>query len=215
MSKYGVGVITVGRRPIRDYLLPDDCTFVVVEDTERRGVAWARNQVLQQLDHCEHIFLFDDDCWPVMRGWAEYWAGQCEVGGVTYSALPEAFKTKPLHPMVDLLVMDEMLCWDGGIGAAIYQHRSALDVIGGYNEALHGYGFEDAGRAVRAQRAGLTGPTRNACPLRCLAYIHSADVFGENPTPSYTVEEKEAHIAANRQAYLDELAGPVFVPYRA
>lgn len=211
MSKYGVGVITVGRRPIRDYLLPDDCTFVVVTDTERRGVAWARNQVLQQLDHCDHIFLFDDDCWPVMHGWAEYWAGQCEAAGVRYSALPEAFKTGVGDY---LLHAREVVGWDGGIGATIYQHRSALEVIGGYNEALHGYGFEDAGRADRAYRAGLTGPTRNACPLRCLAYIHSADVMGENPTPSYTVEEKEAHIAANRDAYLAELAGPVFVPYR-
>lgn len=211
MPKYGVGVIAVGRRPIRDYLLPYDCKFVVVTDTERRGVAWARNQVLQRLDHCEHIFLFDDDCWPVMRGWAEYWAGQCEAAGVRYSALPEAFKSG----MMDFNIRaPEVIAWGGGIGAAIYQHRSALDVIGGYNEALHGYGFEDAGRADRAFRAGLTGPTRNACPLRCLAYIHSADVMGENPTPSYTVEEKEAHIAANRQAYLDELAGPVFVPYR-
>lgn len=215
MSRFGVGVITVGRRPIRDYLLPDDCTFVVVTDTERRGVAWARNQVLQQLDHCEHIFLFDDDCWPVMRGWAEYWAGQCEAAGVRYSALPEAFKTDIEYRAPGFRwPPGEMIAWDGGIGAAIYQHRSALDVIGGYNEILRGYGFEDAGRANRAQRAGLTGPTRNACPLRCLAYIHSADVMGENPTPSYTVEEKEAHIAANRDAYLAELAGPVFVPYR-
>lgn len=214
MSRFGVGVITVGRRPIRDYLLPDDCTFVVVTDTERRGVAWARNQVLQQLDHCEHIFLFDDDCWPVMRGWAEYWSSQCGAAGVRYSALPEAFKTGLADFKYATRYGSELIHWDGGIGAAIYQHRSALDVIGGYNEALRGYGFEDAGRADRAQRAGLTGPTRNACPLRCLAYIHSADVMGENPTPSYTVEEKEAHIAANRAAYLAELAGPVFVPYR-
>lgn len=209
MSKYGVGVITVGLRPIRDYLLPDDCTFVVVEDCERRGVAWARNQVLQQLDHCEHIFLFDDDCWPVMHGWAEYWASHCSTWQLRYSALPEAFKTNALQPL-----NEEVMCWDGGIGAAIYQHRSALDVIGGYNEALKGYGFEDAGRHRRAHRAGLTGPTHNAAPIRLLAYIHSADVMGENPTPSYTVEEKEAHIAANWAAYLAELGGPVYIPYR-
>lgn len=213
MSRFGVGVITVGRRPIRDYLLPAGCAFVVVEDTGRRGPAWARNQALRQLDHCEHIFLFDDDCWPVMRGWAEYWAGQCEAAGIKYSALPEAFKTE-LDLFDDPPIWDEVFAWKGGIGAAIYQHRSALEVIGGYNEALRGYGLEDAGRADRALRAGLTGPARNACPLRCLAYIHSADVFGENPEPSYTVEEKGAHIAANRGAYLAELDGPVFVPYR-
>lgn len=210
MSRYGVGVITVGLRPIHDYLLPDDCAFVVVEDTERRGVAWARNQVLRQLDHCEHIFLFDDDCWPVMHGWAEYWADQCAGADITYSALPEAFKTG--HAFT--IAQGDMIPWLGGIGAAIYQHRSALEVIGGYNEALRGYGLEDAGRADRAYRAGLTGPTRNAAPLRLLAYIHSADVFGENPTPSYSVEEKEAHIALNRPAYLEELKGPVFHPYR-
>ena len=45
MSRFGVGVITVGRRPIRDYLLPDDCAFVVVTDTERRGVAWYRQLI--------------------------------------------------------------------------------------------------------------------------------------------------------------------------
>jgi len=215
VSKFGVGVITVGQRPIHDYLLPDDCTFVVVEDTERNGVAWARNQCLRQLDHCEHIFLFDDDCWPVMRGWAEYWSEQCVNGGIGYSALPEAFKTK-IGDLIEYTVdvNYELFQWDGGIGAAIYQHRSALDVIGGYNEALRGYGLEDAGRADRAYRAGLTGPTRNAAPLRLLAYIHSADVMGENPTPSYTVEEKEAHIRTNHPIYLAELDGPIFIPYR-
>lgn len=210
MRKFGVGVITVGNRPIRDYLLPEDCTLAVIEDTQRRGAAWARNQALQALEHCEHIFLFDDDCWPTMAGWAEYWASQCTTAGVRYSALPEAFKTG-VHRSSR---RTEVECWDGGIGAAVYQHRSALDVIGGYNEALKCYGFEDAGRADRAFRAGLTGPTRNACPIRCLAYIHSADVFGENPAPSYTREEKEAHIAANRDTYAAELAGPVFIPYR-
>lgn len=210
--KYGVGVITVGLRPIRDYLLPDDCAFVVVEDTERRGPAWARNQCLQQLDHCEHIFLFDDDCWPVMRGWAEYWSSQCEAVGVTYSALPEAFKGTLVGTR-----MGDMMTWSGGIGAAIYQHRSALGVIGGYNEQLQGYGLEDAGRAHRAGRAGLSvrNPGFNAAPFRLLAYIHSADVMGENPTPSYTVEEKEAHIAKNHPIYLQELVGPIFIPYRA
>lgn len=213
MSRYGVGVITVGRRPIHDYLLPDDCTFVVVEDTERNGVAWARNQCLRQLDHCEHIFLFDDDCWPVMRGWAEYWSEQCDMHKVRYSALPEAFKSGFVRGAT-VCFGAELAAWEGGIGAAIYQHRSALDVIGGYNEALQGYGLEDAGRADRAYRAGLTGPTRNAAPLRLLAYIHSADVMGENPAPSYTVEEKEAHIRTNHPIYLAELDGPIFIPYR-
>lgn len=213
MAKFGVGVITVGKRPIHDYLLPEDSKFVVIYDNDRRGPAWARNQALQELDGCEHIFLFDDDCWPVMAGWAEYWAGECDRAEVRYSALPEAFKTGITGPQ-DWTCGEELMTWDGGIGAALYQHRQALEVIGGYNERLFAYGFEDAGRADRAQRAGLTGPTRNAAPLRLLAYIHSADVFGENPTPSYSVEEKEAHIAANRPAYEAELAGPVFIPYR-
>lgn len=213
MPKFGVGVITVGKRPIKDYLLPDDCEFVVVTDTDRRGPAWARNQCLQQLDHCEHIFLFDDDCWPVMRGWAEYWSSQCQHIGCLYSAMPESFKAK-----VDLMaggLIDEICGWDGGIGAATYQHRSALDLIGGYNEKLQGYGFEDAGRMDRWYRTGANGQRgRNLAPIRLLAYIHSADVYGENPEPSYTVEKKEAHIAANREEYLRELDGPVFIPYK-
>lgn len=211
MSKYGVGVITVGKRPIKDYLLPEDCEFVVVTDHDRRGVAWARNQCLQQLDHCEHIFLFDDDCWPVMRGWAEYWSSQCEGVGVRYSAMPESFKTG-----LACAHNCEMNWWEGGIGAATYRHRSTLTVIGGYNEKLQGYGFEDAGMLDRARRSAVNGIgiNYNCAPMRLLAYIHSADVYGENPEPSYTVEEKEAHIAANRDEYLRELDGPVFIPYK-
>lgn len=212
--KFGVGVITIGKRPIKDYLLPDDCKFVVVTDHDRRGVAWARNQCLQQLDECEHIFLFDDDCWPVMRGWAEYWAEQCFVFGMTYSAMPESFKSG-LDFTFDGIGLDtEMARWHGGIGAATYQHRSVLDLIGGYNEKLIGYGFEDAGRLARYNKATDEPQTANFAPIRLLAYIHSADVYAENPEPSYTVEEKEAHIAANREEYLRELDGPVFIPYK-
>lgn len=211
MSKFGVGVITVGKRPIKDYLLPDDCEFVVVTDTDRRGPAWARNQCLQQLDHCEHIFLFDDDCWPVMRGWAEYWSESCEGSDLGYSAMPESFKSD-LMAIVDH--QTELAYWSGGIGAATYHHRNILSIIGGYNEKLQAYGFEDAGRLARHNRHIDEPQTANFAPVRLLAYIHSADVYGENPEPSYTVEEKEAHIAANREEYLRELDGPVFIPYR-
>ncbi len=206
-NKYGVGVITIGRRPIQDYLLPDDCKFVVIEDTDRRGVAWARNQALAQLDQCEHIFLFDDDCWPVMAGWAEYWVKDMATFDIGYSVMPEAFKTK-----FDGIVTGDLGRWEGGIGAACYQHRDTLDIIGGYNETLKGYGFEDAGRLARYQRAEQEA--FNYAPIRLLAYIHSADVFGENPAPSFSVEEKEAHIKANHPIYVAELAGPVYIPYK-
>lgn len=36
---------------------------------ERQGTGISKNACLEHLDDCEHIFLFDDDCWPIKTGW--------------------------------------------------------------------------------------------------------------------------------------------------
>lgn len=203
--KIGVGVITTGERPLKLQRVALWADLQVVTDVDRRGPSWGRNECLKRLQGCDHIFLMDDDCYPVMPGWEAYLIEQFVKHGVDYSVLPEAFKT-PL-----LGTHGEMGYWAGGIGAFCYQSAKALDVVGGYNEAYDRYGFEDAGRLNRAQRAGLTGPNAPvSCPIRALAYIHSEDVFAENPTPTVSRAEKQRLIDKNRPLYDEELAGPLY-----
>lgn len=47
--KIGVGVITVGVRPLKDYLVTDPrADFRVFNDPDRKGVAYARNELMHQ-----------------------------------------------------------------------------------------------------------------------------------------------------------------------
>src|SRR5690606_10124331 len=83
-SRIGVGITTHNRPEIfaktlaemRKHL-PPGAKLVVVDDAskepvaeadyrfeENAGIARAKNKCLELLDGCEHIFLFDDDCYP-------------------------------------------------------------------------------------------------------------------------------------------------------
>lgn len=69
---------------------PSDALFIVVDDgseqpvtvpdwvklfrfDKSQGIATAKNKCLELLEECEHIFLFDDDCYPKVNDWyAQY-----------------------------------------------------------------------------------------------------------------------------------------------
>ena len=64
MSNIGIGVVTCGIRelhPIKD--------SVVFTDTDRRGSAYSKNELINKFyeEGKEYIFLFDDDCYPVLK----------------------------------------------------------------------------------------------------------------------------------------------------
>lgn len=200
--KIGVGISTTPNRSIHEnvYKYKDPSTDIFVfNDSDRKGVSFSRNTLLTLMKDYDHIFLMDDDVYPMMHGWEKYFIEQCAQHDVHYSSLPEAFKSKLLS------VDGEMGRWDNGIGAFTYQTKHALEVIGGYNTAYNRYGFEDTGRSFRARRAGLSGGEFNSCPIRSLAYIHSMDVFGESPTANLTFDEKMDLINLNRIEFEKEV----------
>lgn len=91
--KIGIGITTRGRdkyleRSLLKHLkhLPPNANIVVVEDgsnapkifndnikyftfRENVGIPKAKNKCLELLEDCEHIFLFDDDIWPITEDW--------------------------------------------------------------------------------------------------------------------------------------------------
>ena len=93
----GIGLTTHNRRDVLELslkhfiaFLPPDSKFVIVDDAseepyesatfrfeENVGIAKAKNKCLELLEDCEHIFIFDDDCYPIKDGWwAEYVASE-------------------------------------------------------------------------------------------------------------------------------------------
>jgi hypothetical protein len=207
--KVGMGIITMGVRTLSPNIERNTArdTLVHVEiDRERRGVAVSRNACLRALSDagCDYIFLFDDDCYPVMSGWEEYFLTQHALSGMHFMGLPEAFKSTLL------VVAGEMAYWENLVGCFSFQTSRFLDRVGGYNTAYQRYGYEDVGRHSRARRSGLCGqvPRGLPSPVRAMAYIHSEDVFGEAPAPNMTQEEKDRYIALNHPRCVEEVQSP-------
>ncbi|WNL63390.1 hypothetical protein [Citrobacter phage Tr1] len=209
--KIGVGIITMGVRTINPKMYTNTTYEIFVyTDEERKGVSHARNKVLEHFDGYDHVFIFDDDCYPTRPGWEDFFIEHAQKNGVHYMALPEIF-------CGDLLdVQGEMTTWFSALGCFIYQNALAIQIIGGYNTAYNRYGYEDAGRSHRAIKAGLTGSREGwMFPLRGLGYIYSEDVYGDCPTPNISTEDKQAYIKENSVIYTQEMAREdLFYPYK-
>lgn len=159
---------------------------------------------------CDYMFLFDDDCYPIMNGWAEYFIHWSEVMSIDFFGLPEAFKSKPMA------IHREVIYWSNIIGCFNFQTRAFMEKVGYYGSDFKGYGYEDSARNNRAMRSGLVGNNKGFFPslLRAPSYIFSEDVYGRNPTPNLTPEEKQAGIARNLQVCLDSNNSPqLYYPF--
>lgn len=212
-ARIGVGRITCGNRMPHDLRLPEGAIQCDIIDTERRGPAWARNQALKTLmdEECEYLFLFDDDCYPIMDGWAHYFVRQSMLSGVEFLGLPEAFKSTLIHKG-----KQEVAYWSNIIGCFNFQTRRFMETVGYYNSEYKGYGYEDSARNHRAMRSGLVGSNNGFYPslLRAPSYIFSEDVYARNPTPNLSLEEKQEGIKRNLSICVRENASrQIYYPY--
>lgn len=204
MSKIGIGVITVGKRPLPDYRLREGDLFEVFNDTERKGAAYGRNFLMNKFyeEGCDYWFIFDDDVHPTMDGWQDYFVNQAKEGW-DFFGMPEYFK----DPIVggnggEILSFERCL-----VQFALYS-RKLVETAGFYRRFTNAYGFEDTEYVYRIQelqKAGLLnqGIYGFPCPVRVMAYIHPDDVFGNNPTPyiNMTKEAKEFGVGQNVDEY--------------
>lgn len=204
-GKIGIGVITMGVRDIHPNipgLCVPDAVIRIQTDHERVGPAITRNRCLKYLmeQGCEHIFMFDDDCYPLMKGWESYFIDTAHSVGVHFLGLPNAFESKLLSHR------GEFAKWDSIVGCFSYQTRKLMEVVGYYNTAYTRYGSEDVGRNWRVQQSGLVaGNDGFPAPLRSANYIFSEDVYQMNPKPNLSHEEKRKFITLNEPTFLKEV----------
>lgn len=209
--KIGVGVITMGVRALKDYKTHPDTYFYVHVDKERKGVSHARNACLKHLidEGCDYMFVYDDDCHPTIGGWEKYFVDQHKTSGLHFFILPEAFKDNLLS------IEGEIGRWSGGLCQFAFYTKELIEKVGFYNEAYDRYGYEDAGYMHRVWHSGINPKASgHPSPFRVLAYIHSEDVYGENPESNISLEDKQLYIKKNYPIYQEEInSGKIYYPF--
>lgn len=157
--KIGIGISTT---PNRDVLLttveniykypPPGIELAVENDIFYEGVAVTKNKLLARLDHCEHIFLFDDDCYPIADEWWKPYVESKEPHLMYQFKLPGNHRTD----MREIYRDDKIVAYTHTRGAMLYIKKIVLETVGGmdmrYGQAM----FEHPDWTNRIYNAGLT-----------------------------------------------------------
>ena len=141
----GIGVVTCGIRKLDEMILKYNP--VIFEDKERKGAAYCRNMLIKQFyeKNKDYIFIFDDDCIPVIDGWIEKVINWMKRENVHYLAGLDTKNVKLIDAYGDTCISSD--CY---IGAYFFMDRKCIETIGYYNTEYIRYGYEDITYSRRA-----------------------------------------------------------------
>jgi len=199
--KIGIGITTYGNRKtpalemIRKYT--PDAKIVTVDC---KGIAKAKNMCLALLDDCEHIFLADDDTFPVVDNWYEHYIDSGEPH------LSFTFGRKVIKESNGLIEY-ELPC-----GCMLYINRKCLDIVGGFDTDFEGYSYEHVNYSQRAYNCGLTSAKYLDVAVS-YKLIHSMDQHREINS-SVSQLERGQGIQANRQLFMKNRDSKEWKPYK-
>lgn len=190
----GIGVTTYNRpemlskclHKIHKFVNPDFANYIIHvaedTDTDRRGVAYRKNECLKALKECDFVFLFDDDCYPIAPNWVEFFVNSgfrhllyCKEG---------IHKKRSSYSNLDLFL-------DCG-GVFMFMDKQTIDSVGAFDENYKMYGFEHADYSARIMDDKIypvLQGTEN--------YIYAEDYSNPKHKSSISDQEKQLHITKN------------------
>lgn len=204
----GVGVVTYNRPKhlelwMKQYSLfkSDEMSLLVADDSkDRKGVAFRTNEILTHFKECDHIFVFNDDCFPIKKGWEQVYI---ETG------------VKHLLYFRETIEIEKMKSVDGVDhfsncgGCLMYLTKELIEKVGFMNRGYGFYGYEHAGYSTRIYKAGLT-PHPYMVPSKAGEYIYALDYdnymdFGIDHKPSISNKEADEQIKKNREIFKKDI----------
>lgn len=199
----GIGITTYGNRSCTEHTLNQIrrfspmCKIVTVNQV---GIAQAKNTCLALLDDCKHIFLFDDDCFPIVNNWHLPYLNS-NVNHLSYT-----FNRKVLGYHNDCTIYEKPS------GCMIYIHRDCLDVVGGFDTEYKLYAGEHEDFSRRVYNAGLTPfPYMDVTDSNKL--IHSMDEYKQVKSSVQGIERAKV-IPANMRRVSEQVNSKEFKPYK-
>ncbi|HFZ1016563.1 TPA: glycosyltransferase family 2 protein [Klebsiella oxytoca] len=188
-------VIDDGSKPAA--IVPDNVKLV--RHDQSRGIVASKNASLTALVDagCEHLFLWDDDAWPIADNWHLPYIESHEPH-LAYQFLDLAGRNK-LNDMAVLYRDDKHIAYTGQRGVMLYYHRRAIDKVGGF-DPVYGRGmYEHPDLALRIHNAGLS-TWAFADVVGSEKLIHSMDEY-EEVARSIPRPERESLAKTNARIY--------------
>lgn len=198
----GVGITQFGNDPKREDAIRKTLElcegFKVHVSRDIYGIAKAKNDCLRNLMDCEHIFLFDSDCYPLVKGWEQYYI----QSGMKHLCYTDG---------------RFILGFDGNItiyekpdGCMLYIHRDCINAVGGFDEEFKVYAGEHQNYSDRIYNAGLT-PNRYMDLTYSNQFIHWMDKNKEvTSTLNHYIKAK--HIPGNMKRVHEQRNSKQFIP---
>jgi len=195
------------------------------------GIAAAKNKCLEMLEGCEHIFLFDDDVYPICDRWYEPYMYSPEphlmyifkdfatpvrlndtIVLTEFTTSSKYFECKEAEsPIVDITI--DHVAYSHARGVMLYFHSDCLQKVGGFDPIFGRWGFEHADLSDRIYEAGLTR-------YRYMDVKDSDKLFycldeHQQVTSTTWAEERQKWIARNKEIYLSRKGIEIYCPYQS
>lgn len=223
----GIGVTTYNRpahlelflKQIEKHTTVDCDLYIAHDDLNRKGIAYRKNECLKALQHCDYIFLFDDDCFPVEYGWIDFFIMAHKASGhhhflylkETSSIKKIGIQNFELESFVEIQIEQYNNCG----GCMMFLTKEVIEKVGGFNKEYGLYGMEHAGYTKRIHAAGLTPMGEYLCPAGSGEYIYAMDYDSHLPfnkavnhAPSMIKDMAyiDGYIKQNRLVYEKDIA---------
>lgn len=209
-AKIGIGITTRNRGDILATALehhrahqPPGSALIIVDDASvkpvdgadhrfdrQAGVATAKNKCIELLMAAgvDHLFLFDDDCWPIVDDWWRPYVDSPEPH-LMY-IFGDLRKGAKLNDIRVLQADDHHTAWSGPRGCLLYANRQVVETVGGMDPIFNPWGYEHGDWSNRIHHAGLT-TWRYADVAGSDVLFHSMDEWGEVTRTMPTAERQQ------------------------
>jgi len=226
----GIGITTHNRNQLaaetyaKIAALTPDAKIVVVDDAskvpvnidadvyrfdENVGIARAKNKCLELLADCDHIFLFDDDTYPIAKNWWQPYVDSNE------NHLMYCFKDwsngKPVGDDDIIYSDNKIVAHSAARGCMLYVTKRVLEVVGGM-DVRYGKAMEEHGDWTnRIYNAGLT-TFKIMDVANSELLIHSMDQH-QAVTSSIHIDDRASHLIKNRALAQERQSSTEYAPY--
>ena len=198
-----------------DKFAPEGSIIVVVDDASNTNsprcnfkfdknvcISKAKNKSIEllYLAGCDHLFLFDDDTYPISYDW---WKPYVQSKEPHLMYIFQTFKnggsTDP-NSCRKLFENEEIVAYSKPRGCMLYFDRKCIDEVGGMHEGFGRWGWEHVDLSDRIYNAGLTSFSYMDV-VGSSSLIFSDDEHSNNANTTVRGDERKALVEANSRLY--------------